>query len=348
MRVTKLTLHNFRNHTKKTFKFTDTTIIIGKNTAGKTNILEALYLLSHGKSFKAEKDIDTISEGFEFTRAEALIEDEADTKQLALIIASQNERLSKKFLVNNVSKRQVDFVSHFNAVLFTPQDLEIITDTPSVRRGYITSVLSQVSKEYRMAISVYEKALKQRNRMLYLSREGKKAYTPYDFEYWDSILIQNGGTVTRFREEFVNYVNSALKDIFPFEMVYDRSTITYERLQKYYDAERASATTLVGPQRDDFFFHFLENGKPISEFGSRGEQRLTIFQLKVIETKFLIEKTHHSPVLLLDDIFSELDTKNIHKVLEQLPKQQTIITTTHKEFVPVSITEKEEVETIEL
>lgn len=348
MALTKLTLKQFRNHKQSSYSFPITTVIIGKNTAGKTSILESIQMLSHGRSFKADKEIDVIQEGTEFARIEAKVTDSDDKTELAIVLAVKEGRFSKKFLVNGIARRQVDFTARFTSVLFTPEDLEIITDSPSIRRNYINSILTQTDRKYRAAISIYEKALKQRNRMLWLLREGKKYFSPADFEYWDNILITNGNIVTAEREALVEYINSYIKEVFPFVLFYDKSTISEERLAKYYDAERASATTLVGPNRDDFFFYFPHSEKFIAEFGSRGEQRLTIFQTRIIETFYIKEKTGMSPTLLLDDIFSELDNTNIHKVLDLLPDQQTIITTTHKEFVPKNILEKEEVRIIEL
>ncbi len=343
-----LKLRNFRNHKNSSFSFPLTTVIIGKNTVGKTSILEAIQFLSLGKSFKAERDFDVISEGSDFARVEAKIEGDEGIDTLAVILGKTETRFSKKFLVNNVARRAVDFTSRFLSVLFTPEDLEIITDSPSLRRNYVNSVLSQTDKRYRVSLGIYEKALKHRNRMLYLLREGKKYFSDGDFEYWDNILITNGGILTDAREQFVRYINEQKKEVFEFDLFYDKSTITRERLDKYYDAERASATTLVGPNRDDFFFRFENTEKPIAEFGSRGEQRLTIFQMKILETFFVKEKTGQTPTLLLDDIFSELDNTNIHRVLDLLPQQQTILTTTHKEFVPKNILKKEEVQIIDL
>lgn len=348
MALISLKLKHFRNHKNTAFTFPLTTVIIGRNTVGKTSILEAIQFLSHGKSFKAERDIDAISEGQDFARIEAKIEVNGEDDALAVILGKTEHRFSKKFLVNNVARRQIDFISRFLSVLFTPEDLEIITDSPSLRRNYVNSVLCQTDKRYRISLSIYEKALRHRNRMLYLLREGKKYFNDGDFEYWDNILIQNGGILTSEREQFVEYVNTHEKEVFVFDVFYDKSTITRERLDKYYEAERASATTLVGPNRDDFFFRFPKTEKPIAEFGSRGEQRLTIFQMKILETFFVKEKTGQTPTLLLDDIFSELDNINIHRVLDLLPQQQTILTTTHKEFVPEKILKKREVEIIEL
>jgi len=347
MKIESLILSGFRNHQKRTFLFSQVTIFIGKNTSGKTSILESLYMLSHGKSFKAEKDTDVITTHNLFARAECRIFENNDEKKLAIIIANQNNRISKKYLVNNVSRRQSDFISNLLTVLFTPEDLEIINNSPSVRREYINSILSQSNKQYRLAVSLYEKALKRRNRMLYLSREGKKFFTLDEFEYWDNLVIENGQIITRFREEFIDYVNSAAKEIFDMHIHYDKSTISRERLNKYKQEEIATARTLVGPQRDDIIFQF-PNGKSVKDFGSRGEQRLTVFQTKLIETLFLIEKTGKTPILLLDDIFSELDEGNIHKVLDLLPHHQVIITTTHEEFLPKRFEDKKGVTVIEL
>ncbi len=347
MKILSLSLNTFRNHKKRKFSFAQVTIFIGKNTSGKTSILEAITFLSHGKSFKAEKDFDVISEGSDFSRIEGEIREEQDSKKLAVIVALLNERASKKYLVNNVSRRQNDFISNLLTVLFTPEDLEIINDSPSVRRGYLNSVLVQSEREYRLALNIYEKALKRRNRMLYLTREGKKFFTSDEFEYWDNLVIENGQTVTRFRQEFIDYVNNSKKEIFELSIRYDKSTISRARLDQYKEAEMASAKTLVGPQRDEIIFENID-GKSIKEFGSRGEQRLTVFQTKLIETLFIIEKTNQTPVLLLDDIFSELDEGNIVKVLDLLPHHQVIITTTHEEFIPKRFENKEGVSIIEL
>jgi len=347
MKITDLKLTTFRNHKKCSFKFSQITIFIGKNTSGKTSILEAISFLSHGKSFKAEKDFDAINEDSEFARIEGDIIDSEEKIKLGVIIALQNERASKKYLVNNVSRRQNDFISHLLTVLFTPEDLELINASPSIRRAYLNSVLIQADKGYRLALNLYEKALKRRNRMLYLVREGKKFFSDNEFEYWDNLVIENGQIVTRYREEFIDYVNNAEKEIFDIKIKYDKSTISRARLDQYKDAERASAKTLVGPQRDELIFQSKDE-KSIKEFGSRGEQRLTVFQTKLIETLFLIEKTAKTPILLLDDIFSELDEGNIIKVLDLLPHHQVIITTTHEEFIPKRFENKENVEIIEL
>lgn len=351
MRLTHLALQNVRNHTKRSFDFDTTTIVIGKNTAGKTNILEALYILSHGTSFRAERDIDVIQEGKDFSRIEATVKSPDDTTKLTATFAKRTPTaafLSKKYTVNGVTRTLRTFSDYFYTVLFTPQDIEIVTDTPSMRRKYINSILEKAHKEYRTALLRYEKALRQRNRMLHDQKVGKKEYKRSDYEYWENLLIENGAILHSFRASFVNYVNSFTKEVFGFKMIYDHSVISIERLYKYHFEEAASGVTLVGPQRDDFQFYFLDTGHEVKEFGSRGEQRLTILQLKLIEIDYLKQATGELPILLLDDIFSELDSDNIDKIYNFIEAQQTIITTTHKEFVPKEILKQREMLIIEL
>lgn len=348
MKVRNLKLTNFRSHRSSVFDFNKTNVIIGKNTAGKTNILESLNILSHGRSFRAERDLDTIREGNDFTKIEAKIEQDDETTDLKVIFSLQRGFLSKKFLVNNVARRQNDFASNFISVLFTPQDIEILTESPSVRRRYIDTILFQADKKYRTALSLYDKALRHRNRMLSDIRDGKKQYRQEDFTYFNNILITQADHISTKRNELIEFVNNAKKDIFDFTLFYDKSEMSATRLEKYHFQEQAAGVTLVGPQRDDFAFYFGESKKPIREFGSRGEQRLTILQLKTLEISYLLEQTGFTPVLLLDDIFSELDDSNIHKIFDLLPNQQTIITTTHHEFVPKKILKHEDVKIIEL
>src|SRR3989344_5610272 len=197
MKISSLKLTSFRNHRKKTFNFSQVTIFIGKNTSGKTSILEAITFLSHGKSFKAEKDFDCINDSSDFARIEGEIEEDNEKIKLTVIIALQNERALKKYLVNNVPRSQNNFVSNLLTVIFTPEDLEIINDSPSIRREYLNSVLVQSDREYRVSLNTYEKALKRRNRMLYLTRENKKFFTNDEFEYWDNLVIEHGQLVTK-------------------------------------------------------------------------------------------------------------------------------------------------------
>lgn len=348
MTLKQLLLQNFRNYSKAIFHFDTTTVIVGKNTAGKTNILEAIHILSLGKSFRAEKEADLIQSNESLARVEGEIEEYKDVKKLAVLLNKKDGLFSKRFLVNNIPRRKIDFVSNFYTVLFTPTDIEIITDSPELRRRFFDSVLITTDKRYRLASGIYDKALRQRNRMLQDIKDEKKQYKESDFEYWENLLIENGEIITKGRGEFIDFINERDKEIFAFSIVYDKSTVTKDRIKRYFETEQKIGITLIGPQRDDFILNFPSSEKKLSEFGSRGEQRLTLLQLKLLETKYLKTRTGVSPVVLLDDIFSELDEENIKKILGLLPKEQTIITTTHKEFIPERILKRENLKIIEL
>ena len=329
-------LQDFRSYEKQQFSFENTTLIIGPNTSGKTNLIEAICLLSTGKSFRTEKDIQMLR----FGEAIARVKGSSDDEELEVVITNglvNGKSQYKKFLVNGVAKRRVDFAGNFLSVLFSPQDLDIIIDSPGLRRNFLDEVLEQVDRGYRVAAISYSKALRQRNALLEATRETGMR-NQKQFEYWDNLVIENGNIITQKREEFINFANSAVKDIFDFVINYDKSTISKERLLQYETQEIASAVTLVGPHRDDFSVSMFGDGSStmhdIKFFGSRGQQRLAILQLKILELLFVEEKMGNRPVLILDDIFSELDAIHINLIFDEIGKQQTIMTTTHKEFVP--------------
>lgn len=337
MFLNSLTLQNFRNYTRATFAFDKTSIVIGKNTVGKTNLLEAIRILSNGTSFRATHDIDVIKIGSDFVRIEGKVIDEDEMTTLAVTIAKKNHLFSKKYLVNNIPKRQIDFVSKLLTVLFSPTDIEIITDSPSLRRNYMNQILLQADRAYRLSSSFYEKALKNRNKMLFAIREGKRIPKHEEFEYWDNLLIEHGSVITQARENLVAFFNTHAKELFDFTVSYDKSTVTRERLDHYFEIEQKTGITLIGPQRDEFFFFFPKTERHIRDFGSRGEQRLTMLQMKFLEIEFIKKTVGKNPILLLDDIFSELDNEHIEQVLKFINLCQTIVTTTHKEFIPKKI-----------
>ncbi|OGH10710.1 MAG: hypothetical protein A3B38_04480 [Candidatus Levybacteria bacterium RIFCSPLOWO2_01_FULL_36_13] len=334
-------LQNFRSYKKDDFEFSEnSTLIVGPNTAGKSNLLEAIFLISTGKSNRAGIDPQMIHFGKEIGRVKAQVDD----LELEVVLTNGNlggnKSQYKKFLINGVAKRRVDFEGNLPAVLFSPQDLDIIVDSPTLRREFLNNVLEQVDRDYRIANISFVKALRQRNALLENAHDsGTK--NPKHFEYWDNQVIENGQIITKKREEFIEFVNSSLKDIFEFEISYDKSEISQLRLLQYEREELAAGVTLVGPHRDDFSLlmknHDLHD---VRYFGSRGQQRLAILQLKSLELEYVEKVLGKKPLLILDDIFSELDSSHIKLILEQIGKQQTIISTTHKEFVSAKYLKK--------
>lgn len=347
MTLSSLSLVDFRSYTKKTWAFSEgVTCIVGPNAVGKTNILEAIMLLATGKSFRARIDREVIRWEHEFARLSGKGNDNNDGVALDLYITQGEvegkKAPLKKYLVNGVSRRQIDFVGNIRAVLFWPEDLEIVTDSPSVRRRYLDTVLVQADREYRRNLLSYEKGLRQRNRLLDLINEGTASRVQLLF--WDQLLIRAGNFLTEKRAAYIAFVNATSLAKHSFVIEYDKSIISESRLEQYKDEEVAARTTLVGPHRDDF--RVMSSGhkgagvatnRDLSAYGSRGEQRLAVLWLKLAELSYIEHATGSRPLLLLDDIFSELDEEHRGLVGEITGRQQTIMTSADIASIPEDV-----------
>jgi DNA replication and repair protein RecF len=377
--IERLSLDQFRNFKSKKLEFSSLiNVIVGPNASGKTNILESLFLLSTGKSFKARLEEEMVNYFSEMARVIGVLRVDAHDKKPLESESSSGEsektRLEviltrgelniessfpqkvprKKLLVNQISRRLIDFAGILKVVLFAPQDLDLVTQSPNLRRRFLDTVLSQVDREYRRSILSYEKGLRQRNRLLWKIRE--EGLSRSQLLFWDKLLIKNGDYISRAREEFISFVNTIQfeEPLSDFEIEYDKSAISEARLEQYAEEEVMAATTLVGPHRDDFIFKSKsKGGRDIALFGSRGEQRMAVLWLKIAEYSFIETKTKDKPVFLLDDIFSELDHKNRLIVFDFLKGDssfslvkvgQSIITTADEHYLE----ELEKVEKIRL
>jgi len=322
-------LQNFRNYSSQEFSFSEgINLIVGPNTVGKTNLLEAIYLLSSRKSFRARLEEEVIQRDKEVARLKGQILSDGEKKILEIVLTrgevNGSRVAKKKYLVNGIPRRMIDFLENFRVVYFGPQDLEIVVDSPSTRRNWLDLVLEQADKNYRRANLSYQKGLRQRNRLLEQIRdEGKPRSSLF---FWDRLLIENGQLITEKREEFLNFINENHDFFGQLEIHYLKSLISETRLAKYSQEEVAAGMTLVGPHRDDF--EVWQNNQNLHTYGSRGEQRTAVFNLKLAELEFLSEQTGQRAMLLLDDIFSELDQQRRQSLLKVIPQQQTLVTTT--------------------
>lgn len=340
MQINKIYLQGFRNYKDKFFDFgSQTTMIVGSNAVGKTNILEAVNLLATGESFRAKKIDEMVGWNHEVGHVGGMISEEKNKNmksevelKIALTRGVVNgERAQKrKFRVNGVAKRKKDFVGNLVVVAFLPSDLALISGTPSRRRKYLDNVLSQVDRQYYRSLLSYEKGLRRRNKLLDLIRDGEANRSGLMF--WDQLLIKEGNVLTEKRQEFIDYINETGNGL---RVVFDYSTISEKRLEQYEKEEVMAGHTLVGPHKDDFYIESVEEkrSRDLAVFGSRGEQRMAVLWLKMREIGFVEKSIGERPVLLLDDIFSELDTEHENIVWEMTKKQQTLITTTEMDDV---------------
>jgi DNA replication and repair protein RecF len=390
MILSELSLQNFRNYKKRKFGFDEgTTLIVGGNASGKTNILEACYLLATGRSFRAQKVEEMIHWDAEVGYVSGAVLDrmlgtaktlsfsppaggsgresakEQGTELQVLLTRGElnGKRVAKRrYSVDGAFKRVSDFVGKLVVVLFRPEDLRLILGSPVRRRDFLDAVLVQVDREYRRSLVSYEKALSRRNKLLDAIRDEGASRTQLAF--WDQLLIRHGQVLTKQRAELIDFVNGFEIDIDSFQVFYDNSTISEARLKKYMEQDIALGYTLVGPHKDDFIISSSEGSKSrisskdrnshlqgygrkavrevreLASYGSRGEQRLAVLWLKLAELEFVAEKIKDlpageagRPVLLLDDIFSELDQEHRQMVLKVISHQQTIITTTDLHLV---------------
>jgi len=338
-----LNLQNFRSYRKKKFKFSENTnLLIGDNATGKTNILEAIYLLSMGKSFRATREQQMILYGEELGRVDGNIDHRgrgASDLEIVLTVGEvEGQRAPRKrYLINDVGKRKMDFVGKLKCVLFRPEDIDLVLGSPSNRREYLDGVLEQIDREYRRSSLAYQKGLRQRNKLLWRIREGEADRRQLLF--WNKMLIKNGEIIFKEREKYLMWINKQLKKRqSDLRLEYNSSRVSEKRLEQYSNQEVAAGKTLVGPHRDDFKFIVQRKNKAekdLSIYGSRGEQRMAVLEVKLNELEYVSEMTEDRLVLLLDDIFSELDHKHRNEVLRLLVKQQTIITTADKHLIPV-------------
>lgn len=327
MKLLTLTLENFRNHQAVDFSFSQLTVIIGKNTSGKTNILEAIRLLSIGKSFRARFDKDMITFDHDTTRILALAE--INHQKCELSIAFNYEQ--KKVLVAGVPTPLSQLVGKLKTVIFALDDLDFINGPPRNRRRFLDYLLSQKSVEYIRSLLDLNKILKHRNALL--ERINFDVAGQNELKPWDEQLVEVSSVIQAQRQQAVKEIEQKLSNNYhelanrrqTLSISYQPSSVTLESLLQTRRLDLKNRATSCGPQRDDL--EFLLNGKSLGQFGSRGERRLAVLALKQSEID-LLTSGDEKPILLLDDVFSELDESHQKQLMELFIQQQTILTTT--------------------
>ena len=344
MNLSKINLVNFRNYGKLNITLNKgMNIFIGDNAQGKTNILEAISFLSLTKSFRVINEPDLIKFNKDKAIVKGKVKDENSIKELEIDL----EKGKKSLFINKTQiRRTSDYISNLLTISFTPDDLEIIKNSPSVRRNILNIQISQLSKVYLITYNEYNKILKTRNeyvKTLFSNSLADKSY----FDILTDKLISKAITIYQMRKEYIDLVNENICNIYQkigsskeklivkYEpnvdfLNYEKDHI-YERLSKIYKKnyfkELNNGMTLFGPHRDDFSFYL--DDKNLKMYGSQGQQKLAVLCYKISEISVFKKILKTKPLLLFDDIFSELDIKKRNKLLKYVQEDiQSVITTT--------------------
>lgn len=334
MKLSSIELKNYRNYREIHIDFDkNVTIFFGDNAQGKTNILESVYVCATTKSHRSAKDRDLILFGEDEAHIKMMLSDE-DTKTRVDMHIRKNK--SKGIAVDGIMlKRASELFGYLNVVFFSPEDLQIIKSGPAERRKFVDCELCQLDKIYLFNMANYNKALNQRNRIL------KDIGFRPDYEQllsvYDDQLSTYGDVVMRSRKKFIDQLNEIISGIHKrlsggkeqLEILYEpdvQEGEIKEALLKNKERDIRQKLTNAGPHRDDI--SFIINGVDIRRFGSQGQQRTAALSLKMAEIRLVEMVTNEKPILLLDDVLSELDSNRQNYLLNSIQDIQTLITCT--------------------
>jgi DNA replication and repair protein RecF len=296
------------------------TIIIGENTRGKTSILEGVYALIFGEGFRETKEEELITWEKERCNLAASFKTEPSGRfEFQIMIRRVGDKVEKAFFVDKTKKTHYTYLQfQTRAVLFTPDNIEIITGSPSGRRHYFDKLLSAIDIDYKKRLSNYENALRKRNKVLETFR-GSDENLKEELSFWDKYLEENGTYITNKRAEYASYLNAHPDlDNKIFSINHVKNILNKERLAEKFELEKRMRKTSIGPQKDDYELYLTTDvSKNVQLYGSRSEQRLAMFWLKLREISAIEEQTGKKPLLLLDDVFSELDSANKKRVIRR-------------------------------
>lgn len=336
MHIKKLQLLNYRNY--KTLDISlgkKVNVFMGDNAQGKTNILEAIYYCAFAKSHRTSRDKELINWESDRAYLSLLVGRERLDKNIDISIFKDGKKAIK---INKVKVSKIgELFGNFNVVMFSPEDLKIIKDSPGVRRRFIDMELCQLNQKYYYNLVQYNKVLIERNILLKNSNVDKEMLDIYDIqlaEFGHNVIIERLNYIDKlnFYGEDIHKDISSGKEIIEFKYI---STIKnsgdikrsfYESLVKNRDKDIEKRITSIGPHRDDFTV--LINGIDAKSFGSQGQQRSAVLTIKFSSLKIIREITSEYPVLLLDDVLSELDFSRKRYVLTSINEIQTVITCT--------------------
>lgn len=335
MYLKNINLKNYRNYSNMKVSFNKgINIIYGNNAQGKTNLLESIYVLALTNTFRNVNDSDLIKKDKLFFRINGLLKNSKLDKNMSIFYDSKKKYMT----IDNTDINKVsNYISVMNTILFTPDDLDIIKGPPLVRRKFLNTELSQLYSNYYLLNLEYEKVLKMRNDYL---KNGK-----YDINYYDiitSFMIEKEILIFKIRKKFIERINNYAPNIFKnitglsgFKIVYkpnfDFELYNYDKnkilnvFKEKYDSEFKFLSTFYGVHKDDFDFYLDDLN--LKSFGSQGQQRLSVLTLKLSEIEIFRKWKENNPILLLDDVFSEIDEIKNNNLLDYLSGDIQVIIT---------------------
>lgn len=338
MKLTSITLENFRNYDSLEVDLSSfhSIALVGENAQGKTNFLEGIAFLALGKSFKTTAFLESL--GWERPHGRIRGKVQKGKNEVELEVFFQRDPQTKKVKKNSLVTTPADFLGSFRVVLFTPDTLLIASGSPAIRRQFFDRLLIQLDKDYVDAFSNYQRVLKQRNTLLKRIQSGQAQL--WELDLWDLALAIEAKRIWSTRSQFMKFLDSVVGKIYmDIAGTNDELKIEYktgsEKIESTLAHSRESdirfGHTSVGPHRDDFTL--MLNGHQLAEVGSRGECRSAILALKIAEIKYMEEMTGEKPLLLLDDVFSELDAIRHTKLEKLLKNYHSVITTTSADHI---------------
>ncbi|MFA5602315.1 MAG: DNA replication/repair protein RecF [Bacilli bacterium] len=361
MILKKLLLQNFRNYKKIEIDFfKNINIFYGNNAQGKTNILEAIYILALTKSFRTQFDNEILKFDSNSSKITGMFEKDEMSIKLEVIISKDGKRVKKN---NKVIKKFSNYISNLNIIIFCPDDLKIIRGTPNDRRKFLNIEIGQLDNKYITILNNYNALLKNRNeylRNLYVNKSRDHRY----LEVLTDKLIDLALKIYEFRKKFILLINKEIKKI-QSELLEKEIRIEYRsfmdilscdskktkeeltvQFKKDIEREIFYGSTLVGPHKDDLIF-FIDN-KEIKKYGSQGQQRAMVLALKLAEINVFYKEKKNYPILLLDDVLSEIDEEKKNIFLKKIKRKiQTIITTTNLKDISDDVLKKSRIYYIE-
>ncbi|WP_347861804.1 DNA replication/repair protein RecF [Salimicrobium sp. PL1-032A] len=345
MHIKNITLTTYRNYDKLSLDFDDTiNVIIGENAQGKTNLMEAIYLLAFTKSHRTPRDKELIQWDEEYAKIKGTIEKKTNRFPMEIVLSKKG----KKAKLNHLEQRRLsDYIGALNVVMFAPEDLNLVKGNPQIRRRFIDMEIGQIQPKYIYHLGQYQKVLRQRNHLLKdLQRRRTEDVTMLQvltdqLVEHASIIVERRFQFLKLLREWASVIHEGIsRNLEQLEIFYrpsldvsesmDLTTIKDRYVTKFNEIETKEierGTTLAGPHRDDLVFYV--NGKDVQTYGSQGQQRTTALSLKLAEIELIHKETGEYPVLLLDDVLSELDDHRQSHLLHTIRgKVQTFVSTT--------------------